>query len=271
MFIIMKLPSRRLLFLALAILLGVGIIFFAWRTVSFQDDSLESEGIGTGTLNENGSWREALKVIPQDSLTRLLGANAGNASSTVATTTTDILGRELLTSYALAQKSIGDTPMTDADAKAISDILAGKVMDDTMVKTYTEKDLIIVATNNSSLNTYQKALATALGNFSRKNTADELKIVLDAVEKRDAAKLAPLAGTVKNLQTLVDALLAMKVPRDTAVLHIFFLNNYTLILSGVTDMQRIVDDPALGMRGVAKYQEGMNAITRFAELMKTGR
>lgn len=267
----MKLPSRKLLSLVLAILLGASIIFFAWRTVSFQGNTATHGEIEADVLADNGAWREALKVIPQDSLTRLLGANAGNASSTIATTTTDLLGRELLTSYAIAQKSIGNTPMTDADTKTISDILTGKVMKDTTIKTYTEKDFVLVTTNTASLNTYQKALAGALDNFSRKNTTNELKLVLEAGEQHDATKLAPLAGTVQNLQTLIVALLAMKVPRDVANLHIFFLNNYTLIFSGVTDMQRIVDDPVLGIRGVAKYQKGMNAITRLAELMKTGR
>lgn len=267
----MKLPSRKLLSLILAILLGAGIIFFAWRTVSFQGSTVAPGGTETDILSDNGSWRDALKVIPQDSLTRLLGANAGSASSTMATTTTALLGRELLMSYALAQKSIGDTPMTDADAKAISDILAGKVMKDTTIKTYTEKDLTLVTADTSALTTYQKALAAAFDKFSSKNTTNELKIVLEAVQQRDTTKLAPLAGMVKNLQTLLNTLLAMKVPRDVASLHIFFLDNYTLILSGVTDMQRIVDDPVLGIRGVAKYREGMNAITYLMELMKTGR
>lgn len=267
----MKLPSRKLLSLILAILLGAGIIFFAWRTVSFQGSTTASGETETDVLTDNGSWRDALKVIPQNSLTRLLGANAGSASSTMATTTTALLGRELLMSYALAQKSIGDTPMTDADAQVIADILAGKVMKDTTVKTYTEKELTLVAVNTASLNTYQKALVAAFDKFSNKNTANELKIVLEAVQQRDAAKLAPLANTVKNLQTLLNTLRAMKVPRDVATLHIFFLDNYTLILSGVTDMQKIVDDPVLGIRGVAKYREGMNAITYLGELMKASR
>lgn len=261
----MKLPSRKLLSITIAILLGAGIIFFALKTVSFNGGTATFEA---ESADHNGSWRDALKVIPQDSLTRLRGSSVGSASSTMsATTTTDLLGRELLTSYALAQKSIGDTPMTTADATAISNILAGKVMSDVSLKEYSEKDLRIVPTNDPSLATYQKELATIFDSFSRKNTVNELKVVYEAVEKRDAAILAPLASTEKNLQALIDTLLKMKVPQSTTVLHLFFLQNYTLILSGVADMRSIVEDPVLGMRGVAKYRQGMNTITRFVDIL----
>lgn len=260
----MKLPSRKLLSITIAILLGAGIIFFALKTVSFNGGTATFEA---ESADHNGSWRDALKVIPQDSLTRLRGSSVGSSSSTAATTTTDLLGRELLTSYALAQKSIGKTPMTTADATAISNILAGKVMSDVSLKEYSEKDLWIVPTNNSSLSTYQKELATIFDSFSRKNTVNELKVVYEAVEKRDAAILAPLASTEKKLQALIDTLLKMKVPQSTTVLHLFFLQNYTLILSGVADMRSIVEDPVLGMRGVAKYRQGMNTITRFVDIL----
>lgn len=256
----------------LAILLGIGIILFAWRTVSFTGAGASFEKGDETEVSADDSWRDALKVIPRDSLTRLLGANAGSASSTigVATTTTDLLGRELLTSYALAQKSLGTTPMTDAQTQAISDILAGKVMTDTDLKQYAGKDIIIIPTSTSTLITYQKELSKALANFSRKNTVNELRAVAEAMDTKDATKLAPLAGTVANLHVLTDTLLAMKAPQTVAGLHLFLIQNYTLVLSGVVDMQSIIDDPVIGLRGIAKYQRGMNMLTGLQELLKAG-
>lgn len=265
--------SQKSFSILLAVLLGIGIILFAWRTVSFTGTKTSFEKSDDPVAMSDDSWRDALKVIPKDSLTRLLGANAGSASSTLglATTTTDLLGRELLMSYALAQKALGTTPMSDDQTQAISGILAGKVMTDSGLKQYTGKDVIIIPTSTSTLTTYQKELSKALANFSRKNTVNELRVVAEAMDKKDSAKLAPLASSVVNLQALTSSLLAMKTPDKVSALQLFLINNYSLVLSGITDMQKITDDPALGMRGIAKYQKGMNMLSALQELLKAGR
>lgn len=218
-----------------------------------------------------GDWRDALKVIPGDSLyPLLLGARSNiNGSSTLATTTTDRLGRELLASYALAQKTIGNKTMSESDAKALSGILADKAMVDTTIKQYTKKDLKIVPASVSALATYQKELSKLLADFAVKNTLNEVKVVAEAVEKNDNTKLAPLTTTAKSLEKLVNSLLAMKTPETVTEFHLFLIQNYTLIHSGVKDLQQIVDDPVVGMRGIAKYRQGMNALNVLASKLKT--
>lgn len=266
---IMRFLSKRFLAVSLAVLLGVGIILFAWRTVSVTNDSGLS-GDETG-ISADESWREALKVIPADSLTHLLGASAGSASSTmasVATTTTDLLGRELLTSYGLAQKALGTTPMSDAQARSISDILSGKAMGDPNLKQYTEKDLVIVPASTSTLIAYQKELPKVLADFARKNTVNEVTAVTEAINTNDPTKLLPLKDSVRNLSAFVNTLLVMKTPQSVASLQLFFVQNYSLVLSGIVDMQQVITDPTSGLRGVAKYQKGMNNLKTFIELTR---
>lgn len=265
---IMKWPSQKFLSVLLAVLLGASIIFFAWRTVSVTKNSGQHEA---GAASADESWRDALKVIPEDSLRHLLGASAGSASSTAAaeaTTTTDLLGRELLTSYGLAQKAIGGMPMDDDQASTISDILSSKAMADPDLKRYTEKDLTIVPASTSSLFTYQKSLSKAFTDFSRKNTVNEITVVTEAMNANDPAKLLPLKDSARNLSVFVDTLLSMKTPRSMANLQLFFVQNYSLVLSGIADMEQILADPTIGLRGVAKYQKGMNTLKTFVELIR---
>lgn len=247
---------------------GASVIVLAWRQTVPSQKSLPGDGINN--FSAQGDWRDALKVIPGDSLYALLGAQSGALSSTtLATTTTDRLGRELLASYALAQKSIGNKPMSDDDTKALSGILVDKAMVDTTIKQYTEKDLKVVPVSSSALTTYQKELSKLLAGFSAKNTLNEVKVVAEAVEKNDTTKLASLTKTVRSLEQLVNSLVAMKTPATVVTFHLALVQNYALIHSGVKDMQQIVDDPVVGMRGIAKYRQGMNALSIIAERLKT--
>lgn len=264
----MKLPSQKFLSVLFAVLLGAGIIFFAWRTVSYTGKTSYENGAG-GDMLANDSWRDALKVIPQDSLTRLVSAQMRTAGAVdFATTSTDVLARELLTSYALAQKSIGATPMSEADTQTISDLLSGKMMADTTLKQYTNKDLIIVQMSTSTFAVYVDKVSRASLEFSHKNTIKELTVVAQAIESKDAQKLAPLKGLVNNLTAYIKSLLAIPVPQEVAPFHLFLIQNHALVLSGIEDMQRIISDPARGLRGMAKYQKGMNMLTSMGDALK---
>ena len=260
---------KKILVIIFSVIVGVGVVFIAWQR-TFSDSKKNLTGSEKTDVLVQGDWMDALKVIPGDSLyPSLLSVRAGSASSTFATTTTDRLGRELLASYALAQKTIGNTIMSEADTKSLSDMLAEKAMVDTTIKKYTEKDLKVVPSSSITLTAYQKELSKLLADFSVKNTLNEVKVIAEAVEKNDSSKLASLKNTVNSLQKLVNSLLAMKTPQTVTVFHLFLVQNYSLILSGVTDMQQIVDDPVIGMRGIAKYRQGMNALSAFVDKLKT--
>ncbi|KKT81546.1 MAG: hypothetical protein A3B07_02940 [Candidatus Yonathbacteria bacterium RIFCSPLOWO2_01_FULL_43_27] len=260
---------KKILVLIFSVVVGGGIIFFTWQRVSVNPNKNLADSEKTNSFTQ-GDWRDALKVIPGDSLyPLLLGARSNiNGSSTLATTTTDRLGRELLVSYALAQKTIGNKTMSESDTKTLSGILADKAMVDTTVKQYTKKDLKIVPSSSSALATYQKELSKLLADFSAKNTLNEVKVVAEAVEKNDNSKLVSLTKTASSLQKLLDSLLAVKTPETVTSFHLFLLQNYTLIYSGVVDMQQIVNDPVTGMRGIAKYRQGMNALNMFVDNIK---
>lgn len=261
---------KKILVLIFSVIVGGIVIFIAWQSVSGTPKKSLTESEKTDQLAQ-GDWRDALKVIPGDSLyPSLLGARGSiTGSTTLATTTTDRLGRELLASYAIAQKTIGNKPMSDTETKTLSGILANKAMVDTTVKQYTEKDLTIVPVGGGALITYQKELSKLLADFSAKNTLNEVKVVAEAVEKNDNTKLVTLTSTVNSLQKLVDSLLAMRTPEAVTAFHLSLVQNYALIHSGVKDMQQIINDPVVGMRGVAKYRQGMNTLKALADKLKT--
>ena len=264
----MVLKYKKFFLLSLATLFGIGIILFAWKGSSLINANISAEVKTTNTLSNESIWKDSLKVIPQDSFSRLFGTSSGNkdvSSGEYASTATDLLGRELLTSYALVQKSIGK-PMTDTETQGIAGALADKVMaNDT--KQYTEKDIAIVPSSETASAEYVKGISQALTLFSRKNTIKELLVVAEAMDANDASRLAPLATTVTNLKQLIASLLLIKTPPEAVTLHLYLIQSYATILSGVIDMQSIIADPALGMRGINKYKSGMDAIATLNEII----
>lgn len=264
----MKIPSRKFMSISFAVFTGIVVIFFAWRAVSVTNNPV-SEGVAAGEMNADGSWRDALKVIPQESLTRLIGAQIRTASNTAvfATTSTDVLGRELLTSYALAQQSVGMTPVGDDTTSVISDMLSKKMMTDVTLKGYTTKDLIVVPASTSTIVSYVTKLSQASLEFSKKNTVNELSIVTQAMTSKDPETLKPLQDVVNNLNKHLKSLLSIPVPQDIASFHLILVQSYATVVSGIEDMQEIIADPARGLRGIAKYQKGMNALTELGNLL----
>ncbi len=259
---------KKFFYLSFATLFGIGVIFFAWKGGSFAGTNISFESSATNGIQTESVWRDSLKVIPQNSFSRLFGSNLGNrdiSHGEESVTATDLLGRELLTSYALAQKSIGK-PMTDTVTQGIAGTLADKVMtNDT--KQYTEKDIVIVPSSEATSALYIQDISRALNLFAQKNTVKELVVVASAMDSGDKSKLAPLSVTITNLNQLIKTLLAVKTPREAVTLHIYIIQSYATILSGIIDMQSIITDPALGMRGITKYKSGMDAIAALNEII----
>lgn len=265
----MVLKYKKFFLLGFATLFGIGIILFAWKGGSVMGGEISSEPSATKSVKDENIWKDSLKVIPQNSFSRLFGANSGNKDIAqegyASTTVTALLGQELLTSYALVQKSTGK-PLTDTETQGIAGIIADKAMiNDT--KQYTEKDIIIVPSSETASAVYIQEIFQALNLLARKYTVKDLAVVKEAMDSGDASKLAPLSISVTNLKQLIKTLLSIKTPKEAVKLHLYLVQSYATILSGVIDMQQIIADPALGMRGITKYKNGMDALATLNEII----
>ncbi len=239
----------------LAVLFGAGIIFF-----SLTDWSLFGGKVSPNT-KDGTSARDDSR-----SATKLLGSKGGEIATT---TTTSFLARQLLTDYTTAQINKGVEPLSNSETEALAQMLSKKTKAGDTVKQYTEKDLVVVKASASTLETYKKEMTATLNIFTQKNDVDELSVVALAMDTKDQSKLAPLSTNIINLEKLVKDLLVLKVPSSVLSFHISMVQGYTNILSGVVDMQQIIVDPVRGLRGIAKYNNGMGLIDRAIVLLKT--
>ena len=256
---------KKLVPIFLSILFGAGIIFFSIKSGALFGGA-NSFGLKDGASAQNNPADGSLKIVPPTSPQKLLGAEAGSPD---ATTTTSLLARELLVSYTNAQINKGNAPLDSTDTDAITQTLSEKARSGDEVKQYSAKDFIVVKTSTSTLETYKKEMSAVLKAFTQKGGNDELFIVATAVDNNDSSKLASLAINIANLQKLVNDLLALKVPSSVLTFHLYMTQGYATMMSGVVDMQQIIDDPVRGMRGIAKYNNGAGLLDKALGMLKT--
>lgn len=260
---------KKIAIIFFALLFGAGIIFFSINGGALFGEKISFEK-KDGVYVGDDSWKNSLKVVSPGAAEKVLGAGAESVTDLPkATTTTELIARELVVRYAKAQISKGGTPLDSTEMEAITRTLSEKTGSSDDIKEYSENDFVLVTTSTSTIETYKKELTAVLNAFGKKKIENELSIVAAAVYSKDSSKLAPLAGNIANIQKFIKDLLALNVPRSVATFHISMVQGYANILSGVIDMQQAMDDPIRGMRGVAKYNNGLGLIDKAVAMLRT--
>jgi len=246
--------SKKILSVMFAVLVGVGIILFAW----FGDDLLSKK---SGVVDDGSA--ATFRVVSQQ------GTNYQNTKGGIgdsSTTITESLSQDLVTAYVNTKSDESSaSTMSDKDAAAfVEKVLKDKV--GTAVKQYTAKDLVVIETSPAVVTRYKEEVAQAVKTLLEKSSFDELILVTRAINANDEAKLLPLQTSVNNYQLFVDTLLLIKVPSSEVTFHLYALQSYATVLSGVIDMQSILSDPVLGSQGIAKYNAGVKMILQTEQL-----
>lgn len=250
----MNQQSKKIFSVALALFLGMGIVFFAWRTNVSKSDKISFEPTASGD-----SWKDSLLIVPQASSTKTLGISNFRKSETsgegTATTSTDVLARNLLIGYALTQKNMSTTTWSDSDALALAQSLVKDVEIPSGTQ-YTLKNLNTSADNSSvALTAYGKKVFALLKTSSSKSGGGEVSVFLTAVSANDSKRLAELASFVAEYATIKKSLLAVKTPSGVAPLHLRLVQNYANVESALIAMQKIFSDPVQGLAGFTEYQK----------------
>lgn len=249
---------KKNLSIALAILVGLGIIFFAWRNVAPTDSKVSFEPTVSGD-----SWKGSLLAIPKTSFESTKGLSQG-AIGAEATTTTDLLARELLVSYAILQQRSGTTTMSDADAQDLAQMLASKVALP-QGTVYTAKNLNTVNDNSdAAFAAYASNVGDVMRSFSIAHKTNELALVSSAIATKDASKLKGLTTIIAQYRALQKSLLAISTPTLVAPLHLRLVQNYANIEAAVMGMQKIISDPVLGLAALSQYKKTTDALDALA-------
>ena len=253
----MKQQYKKLFSIVLALLVGVGIILFSWGGELLTQKSASGE-------RGDSAWKDALRIIPRDSSSNTLGAQRGNTQSE-ATTTTDIIARNLLVDYALLQKSSATTTISDTDAQMIAQSLVNKV-ELPQATTYSLKNLNISTDNSdAALAAYSEKVSGAMQSFTSVHITNELALVTTALTTKDARKLEGLGKIATQYAGLKKNLLAIKTPSVVAPLHLRLVQSYANIEVLVIAMQKLFTDPMQGLAALTQYKKETAALEAIAK------
>ncbi len=244
---------KKILTVAIAIVIGFVVVFFAWRGSVLQKNNVSFE-----PTIEGSGWKDSLLVVPMASSSKVLGEAQKN--SAVATTTTNLVARELLVNYAVLQQSTGTTTLSDADAQALAQTVAQKI-ELPQGAQYSTKNLTISNDNtDSAFTTYAKKVGGAIQNFSSSHKINELVLVADAIKTKDSKKLEGLSSIISSYRDLQKKLLSIPTPSTIAPLHLHLLQSYANIEVSIMGMQKMISDPVVGLASLDQYSKEMNTL-----------
>lgn len=243
----MKWQLKKIFSVLFALLIGVSVVFFAWKSGSVTY---------TGNTTDNNLWRDALSVVPQDDSLKTINASQGDLTANDATTTVDIVARNLLTNYALAQKSdMSTTTLSDANITAIAQTAVGKIKLPE-ARRFTAMDINISNDNSSvGVDAYMKEVGSLVKTFTLSQTKNDIEVVF-AIPKTgdDTKRLADIEKDISRYEKLIKGLLVVKTPSLINLPHLHLVQKYANIQASIRPMADIFTDSLKGLAALAVYR-----------------
>lgn len=242
---------KKIFSVALALIVGVGIIFFALSGVGLSDNKVVFEPTIIGD-----TWKDSLLTVPSSKTLDV----AQNNPLAQATTTADIIARELVTNYTLVQQNRATTTLSDTDAQSIAQMMVDKI-EIPKVIIYSAKDINTSNDNSSAaIANYIKSIDEIMKVFSSSRATNEVAIFTEALSTKDETKLQGLVSIITGYENLQKNLLAVTAPPTIAPLHLRLVQSYANIEAAVTSMQKVLTDPMLGLAAYTQYKKEINIL-----------
>lgn len=249
---------KKIFSVALSLLVGLGIIFFAWKGGVPTSNKFSLDPAAGGT-----SWKDSLSVVPQASSTETLGVARGS-TSVLATTTSDIIAREMLTNYALLARSNATTTLSDAEVQTLAQGLVEKV-GIIQGKQYAAKDLKVSLDNSpAALATYSNEVVRIINILVASRTKGDLEVAFMDPRVDAAAKRTALEQNAAHYEKLIRGLLNTKTPYGIAPLHLHLIQIYSDIETSVGVLADVYTDPIKGLAALGQYRKEVDDLVALS-------
>lgn len=255
---------KKIFSVLVAVLVGASIIFFAWKAgvVNYSEEISSVDNTG---------WKDSLSVVPQTDLLKTLSAYNKEGEINTATTTTDIVARELLINYALVQgTNMSTTTLSDYDARVIAQTAIDKI-EIPNAKQYAEKNLNISANNSpEAITAYVKEINDLIRAFNLSQNGDDISVVFAVpTSEIDIKRTQKISQTVSQYQKLITDLLLVRVPSALARPHLLLVQKYANIQATLKPMSEIFTDPLKGLVALSNYRNEISGFDLIAKEYET--
>lgn len=240
-----------------AILMGAGIILFAWKGESLQY---------IGDTVKNNAWLDSLKIIPQANTLKTTDASKSNLRGEEATTTVDIVGRALLTNYALLQSAnTSTTTLSDQDAITIAQTAVGNIRLPEP-KQFSLKDIPVSSDNSSAaVDSYMKKVGDLVQIFTLAQTRNDVEVAFALPGANGVNRTASIEENISHYEQLIQGLLTIRTPSLLALQQLHLIQKYANIEATIRPMAEVFTDPIKALAALAQYRREVADFTILAK------
>lgn len=182
-------------------------------------------------------------------------------------TETEKFSREFFaTAAALSQTGA----MDDEAVEKLNTSLLEKIQSPEVRKTYLLSDLKTTEdTSLKTFTTYNSALISIFIKYQAKESVAEiLEEFIGDGESENVAALARLDPIIKQTNTIISGMLAVKTPQALAQEHLDIVNALEKLSENLSDIKLYDTDPILSMGGISAYEE--NSASLESAIIKLG-
>ncbi len=242
-----------------AFVVGIGLVAASYTYVNFgkprsaypvqnQEAAPVRSAITVADVDNNGieDWRDAFAVAEPVVIGEL------SASYTPPTTVTGQLGIGLFEDF-VRSKNYGPFGRTQEEVVADTVTELARQTEQTL---YGLGDISILDTwTDEDIKNYANIMGSSILLSSRSNASSELAILSDILANNNTERYAELAEIAGFYKTMRDEALAAPVPQKYIKEHLDLINVYEALFQDITSMQYTLDDPAVTLLRVRRYQD----------------
>ena len=220
-----------------------------------SDQDVNTTVFAAGTSTNTDAWRSQFI----SSTTGQQGKNTANGTSSKLTNITENLSKDFLSSFA-ALKQADMISNTDIVNQATNNIISADLSSITQ-KTYTIKDIRIVPTSKTSLNSYSASISDLLNSYSPSTTTSEFAIIQGFISNNDPAILSAILPILKEQKRIMTGLLLTPTPELLIENDLALVNGVGSLISASELLQVADTDPIKSLAGSSLHINGAQNVT----------
>ena len=189
-------------------------------------------------------------------------------------TETEKFAREFFSSYS-AMKSSGQI---DSDTiNSFSNALGQKIVNPALIDYYKETDIKTSTLDDlATRQKYYQDMQSLFKSYQSVGLGDELDIVSQGLASNSASGTTGSVDQDSKLSTIASAyqnfakkIMEMSVPQSLVVYHLLIANSSNNTGVSVSSMEKIIDDPIVGLSGLSQYQKYSDDLVKAVVNLET--
>ena len=189
-------------------------------------------------------------------------------------TETEKFAREFFSSYS-AMKSSGQI---DSDTiNSFSNALGQKIVNPALIDYYKETDVKTSTLDNvATKQKYYQDMQNLFKSYQSVGLGDELDIISKGLASNSASGTTDNTDQYSRLSIIANAyqdfakkIMEMNVPQSLVIYHLLIANSSNNTGISVANMEKIIDDPIVGLSGLSQYQKYSDDLVKAVADLET--